>query len=158
MIDHLCPGHPLIHAAVSPSLLHMCSSNSQGFAATLLVPPPPSLPAGSCRPLAGAKTLAHTHHPRSCSSWEAGPVQTTKRHVDGGWRARLVSSAPHVIQRVYVNEMCVLQSDAYSMCLICHNDLSQGSGGTRELQCTHTFHKEVTHPQRTHSPTTADLM
>ncbi|XP_008434306.1 putative RING-H2 finger protein ATL71 [Poecilia reticulata] len=33
-------------------------------------------------------------------------------------------------------------SDAYSMCLICHNDLSQGSGGTRELQCTHTFHKE----------------
>ncbi|XP_073351539.1 uncharacterized protein [Pagrus major] len=33
-------------------------------------------------------------------------------------------------------------SDAYSVCLICHNDLSQGSGGTRELQCTHTFHKE----------------
>ncbi|KAK5621312.1 hypothetical protein CRENBAI_009921 [Crenichthys baileyi] len=33
-------------------------------------------------------------------------------------------------------------SDAYSMCLICHNDLSQGSGGTRQLQCTHTFHKE----------------
>lgn len=41
--------------------------------------------------------------------------------------------------------MFVLQSDAYSVCLICHNDLSQGSGGTRELQCTHTFHKEVTH-------------
>ncbi|XP_072235677.1 uncharacterized protein [Leuresthes tenuis] len=33
-------------------------------------------------------------------------------------------------------------SDAYSVCLICHNDLNQGSGGTRELQCTHTFHKE----------------
>ncbi|XP_028255625.1 histone H3.v1-like [Parambassis ranga] len=33
-------------------------------------------------------------------------------------------------------------SDAYSTCLICHNDLNQGSGGTRELQCTHTFHKE----------------
>ncbi|XP_042260224.1 neurofilament medium polypeptide [Thunnus thynnus] len=33
-------------------------------------------------------------------------------------------------------------SDADSVCLICHNDLSQGTGGTRELQCTHTFHKE----------------
>ncbi|XP_038586549.1 ribosomal RNA processing protein 1 homolog [Micropterus salmoides] len=32
--------------------------------------------------------------------------------------------------------------DAFSMCLICHNDLNQGTGGTRELQCTHTFHKE----------------
>ncbi|KAF7207107.1 E3 ubiquitin-protein ligase RNF181-like protein [Nothobranchius furzeri] len=33
-------------------------------------------------------------------------------------------------------------SDAYSTCLICHNNLKQGSGGNRELQCTHTFHKE----------------
>lgn len=33
-------------------------------------------------------------------------------------------------------------SDAYSVCLICHNDLNKGNGGTRELQCTHTFHKE----------------
>ncbi|KAM6893558.1 uncharacterized protein FYW49_019938 [Xenentodon cancila] len=33
-------------------------------------------------------------------------------------------------------------SDAYSVCLICHNDLNQGPGGTRELECTHTFHKE----------------
>ncbi|XP_040887962.1 E3 ubiquitin-protein ligase RHA2B [Toxotes jaculatrix] len=33
-------------------------------------------------------------------------------------------------------------SDADSVCLICHNDLSRGTGGTRELQCTHTFHKE----------------
>ncbi|XP_044043568.1 neurofilament medium polypeptide [Siniperca chuatsi] len=33
-------------------------------------------------------------------------------------------------------------SDAYSVCLICHNDLNRGTGGTRELQCTHTFHKE----------------
>lgn len=39
----------------------------------------------------------------------------------------------------------VLQSDADSVCLICHNDLNRGAGGTRELQCTHTFHKEVTH-------------
>lgn len=42
--------------------------------------------------------------------------------------------------------LCVLQSDAYSVCLICHNDLSQGNGGTRELECTHTFHKEVKQP------------
>ncbi|KAM6957995.1 uncharacterized protein LKV04_022131 [Tautogolabrus adspersus] len=33
-------------------------------------------------------------------------------------------------------------SDAYSVCLICHNDLNKGNGGTRELQCSHTFHKE----------------
>ncbi|XP_041822625.1 E3 ubiquitin-protein ligase CIP8 [Chelmon rostratus] len=33
-------------------------------------------------------------------------------------------------------------NDADSVCLICHNDLNQGTGGTRELQCTHTFHKE----------------
>lgn len=37
------------------------------------------------------------------------------------------------------------QSDADSVCLICHNDLSQGTGGTTELQCSHSFHKEVTH-------------
>ncbi|XP_042372767.1 RING-H2 finger protein ATL33 [Plectropomus leopardus] len=33
-------------------------------------------------------------------------------------------------------------SDAYSVCLICHNDLNGGTGGTRELQCNHTFHRE----------------
>nr|XP_049608810.1 uncharacterized protein si:ch211-207l14.1 [Syngnathus scovelli] len=33
-------------------------------------------------------------------------------------------------------------SDADSMCLICHHDLNRGPGGVRELQCTHTFHKE----------------
>lgn len=43
-----------------------------------------------------------------------------------------------------------LQGDADSMCLICHNDLSKGIGGTTELQCSHSFHKEVTH---THPPT-----
>lgn len=39
----------------------------------------------------------------------------------------------------------MLQSDADSVCLICHNKLNRGAGGSRELQCTHTFHKEVTH-------------
>nr|XP_046237846.1 putative RING-H2 finger protein ATL71 [Scatophagus argus] len=36
-------------------------------------------------------------------------------------------------------------SDADSICLICHHDLNRGTGGTggtTELQCTHTFHKE----------------
>ncbi|XP_026219161.1 E3 ubiquitin-protein ligase CIP8 isoform X2 [Anabas testudineus] len=33
-------------------------------------------------------------------------------------------------------------SDADSVCLICHNNLNQGAGGTRELQCRHTFHRE----------------
>ncbi|KAK2857206.1 hypothetical protein Q5P01_005941 [Channa striata] len=33
-------------------------------------------------------------------------------------------------------------SDADRVCLICHNDLNRGAGSTRELQCTHTFHRE----------------
>ncbi|XP_061745353.1 uncharacterized protein LOC133547889 [Nerophis ophidion] len=33
-------------------------------------------------------------------------------------------------------------SDTDSMCQICHNDLSGGSGGLTELPCTHTFHRE----------------
>ncbi|XP_051911467.1 uncharacterized protein si:ch211-207l14.1 isoform X2 [Hippocampus zosterae] len=33
-------------------------------------------------------------------------------------------------------------SDADSMCLICHHDLNRAAGGIRELQCTHTFHRE----------------
>nr|XP_057906883.1 E3 ubiquitin-protein ligase RLIM [Doryrhamphus excisus] len=33
-------------------------------------------------------------------------------------------------------------SDADSTCRICRNTLNQGSGGLRELQCTHTFHRE----------------
>lgn len=47
----------------------------------------------------------------------------------------------------YCGGLCVvgLQSDADSLCLICHNKLNGGAGGSRELQCTHTFHKEVTH-------------
>lgn len=39
--------------------------------------------------------------------------------------------------------MFTLQSDADSVCLICHIDLNQGAGGKTELQCSHTFHKEV---------------
>ncbi|XP_058475034.1 uncharacterized protein si:ch211-207l14.1 isoform X2 [Solea solea] len=35
-------------------------------------------------------------------------------------------------------------SDADNVCLICRHDLNRGLGGTRELQCTHTFHREVT--------------
>ncbi|KAM9820247.1 uncharacterized protein ACB057_000850 [Neosynchiropus ocellatus] len=33
-------------------------------------------------------------------------------------------------------------SDADSLCMICHDDLKRGSGGSRVLQCSHTFHKE----------------
>ncbi|KAG7503134.1 E3 ubiquitin-protein ligase CIP8-like [Solea senegalensis] len=33
-------------------------------------------------------------------------------------------------------------SDADSVCLICRHDLNRGLGGTRELQCTHAFHRE----------------
>ncbi|XP_067357273.1 uncharacterized protein si:ch211-207l14.1 [Channa argus] len=33
-------------------------------------------------------------------------------------------------------------SDADRVCLICHNNLKREAGSTRQLQCTHTFHRE----------------
>ncbi|XP_028990613.1 uncharacterized protein si:ch211-207l14.1 isoform X1 [Betta splendens] len=33
-------------------------------------------------------------------------------------------------------------SDADTVCLMCHNNLNVGAGGIRELQCTHSFHRE----------------
>ncbi|XP_059184285.1 uncharacterized protein LOC131963149 isoform X1 [Centropristis striata] len=61
-------------------------------------------------------------------------------------RPSLIPTIPEVIapeRRGQFRRRNVMSlSDAYSVCLICHNDLSQGTGGTTELQCTHTFHKE----------------
>ncbi|XP_033471552.1 uncharacterized protein LOC117249862 [Epinephelus lanceolatus] len=58
-------------------------------------------------------------------------------------RPSLIPTIPEVIapeRRGQFRRRNVMSlSDAYSVCLICHNELS---GGTRELQCSHTFHKE----------------
>nr|XP_004565679.1 E3 ubiquitin-protein ligase CIP8 [Maylandia zebra]XP_004565680.1 E3 ubiquitin-protein ligase CIP8 [Maylandia zebra] len=61
-------------------------------------------------------------------------------------RQSLITTIPEVVppeRRGQFRRRNVMSlSDAYSVCLICHNDLNNGAGGTRELQCTHTFHKE----------------
>ncbi|XP_061572221.1 histone H3.v1 [Cololabis saira] len=61
-------------------------------------------------------------------------------------RSSLIPTIPEAVppeRRALFRRRNVMSlSDAYSVCLICHNDLHQGSGGTRELECTHTFHKE----------------
>lgn len=70
-------------------------------------------------------------------------------------RSSLVPHSPPTIPEKTFNKPNILErrglfrrrnvmslSDADSVCLICHNDLKHGTGGTRQLQCSHTFHKE----------------
>ncbi|XP_077959952.1 uncharacterized protein LOC144408527 [Gasterosteus aculeatus] len=60
-------------------------------------------------------------------------------------RPSLIPTIPEVTpheRRGFRRRNVMSLSDAYSVCLICHNELSRGAGGTRELQCAHTFHRE----------------
>ncbi|XP_076579487.1 uncharacterized protein LOC143315855 [Chaetodon auriga] len=61
-------------------------------------------------------------------------------------RPSLIPTIPEAIaperRAVFRRRNVMSLNDADSVCLICHRDLNQGTGGTRELQCTHTFHKE----------------
>ncbi|TNM94076.1 histone H3.v1 [Takifugu flavidus] len=61
-------------------------------------------------------------------------------------RPSIISTIPKTIvteKRATFRRRNVMSlSDADSVCLICHNDLSKGTGGTTELQCSHSFHKE----------------
>ncbi|KAM8871720.1 uncharacterized protein ACB058_003877 isoform 1-T1 [Synchiropus picturatus] len=61
-------------------------------------------------------------------------------------RPSLIPPIPEVVapeKRSHFRRRNVMSlSDADSLCMICHNDLNRGSGGSRELQCSHTFHKE----------------
>ncbi|XP_068458126.1 RING finger protein 44 [Clinocottus analis] len=61
-------------------------------------------------------------------------------------RPSLVPTIPEAVaperRRQFRRRNAMSLSDAYSVCLICHNELSRGSEGTRELQCSHTFHRE----------------
>ncbi|KAM3585305.1 uncharacterized protein V6R79_013708 [Siganus canaliculatus] len=63
--------------------------------------------------------------------------------VSAGGRTESRTSIEAPVNRPRVDRRASLPcpSDADRVCLICHNDLNQGSG-TRELQCNHTFHKE----------------
>ncbi|XP_078101665.1 uncharacterized protein LOC144514414 [Sander vitreus] len=78
---------------------------------------------------------------------EAPPPAATPGATPGATERRpsLTSAIPDVTppeRRGQFRRRNVMSlSDAYSVCLICHNDLSRGSG-TRELQCSHTYHKE----------------
>ncbi|KAF7660254.1 hypothetical protein LDENG_00285270 [Lucifuga dentata] len=84
-----------------------------------------------------AKVLMHRSSSRRPSLQEAGPGAAR--------RTSLTPTIPEVTPAAHEatkrrNAMSL--SDADSVCLICHDDLSRGVSGTRELQCTHTFHRE----------------
>ncbi|XP_022078105.2 histone H3.v1 [Acanthochromis polyacanthus] len=88
-----------------------------------------------------AKVLLHRSSSRRLlPSPQEATIPTTER------RPSLIPTIPEAtpsVRRSQFRRRNVMSlSDAYSVCLICHNDLQQGSGGTRELQCSHTFHKE----------------
>ncbi|KAI3366193.1 hypothetical protein L3Q82_010010 [Scortum barcoo] len=74
------------------------------------------------------------------SSQEVAAPAATER------RPSLISTIPEATaperRSTFRRRNVMSLSDADSVCLICHNDLNRGAGGTRELQCTHTFHKE----------------
>lgn len=74
--------------------------------------------------------------------------KSTRHHaVVGAFHSQMYWSISKISgwQHSQSEALFALQSDADSVCLICHNDLSKGTGGTAELQCSHSFHKEVTH-------------
>ncbi|KAM4602113.1 uncharacterized protein ACJ7VT_020077 [Polymixia lowei] len=51
-----------------------------------------------------------------------------------------IPEAAETARRTFRRRNVMSTSDADRVCLICHDDLSKG--GIRELQCTHTFHRE----------------
>ncbi|XP_077434636.1 uncharacterized protein LOC144059418 isoform X2 [Vanacampus margaritifer] len=91
-----------------------------------------------------AKTLLRSSSSRRLlpSQQEGGPCSPATER-----RPSLIPTIPEVIttperKGQFRRRNVMSLSDADRMCLICHNDLNRGSGGVRELQCTHTFHRE----------------
>ncbi|XP_035006433.2 E3 ubiquitin-protein ligase RNF126 [Hippoglossus stenolepis] len=91
-------------------------------------------------PVTARVLLRRTSSRRLLPSQQEAPTPAPER------RPSLIPTIPEAIapeRRGQFRRRNVMSlSDADSVCLICHNDLHGGSGGTRELQCTHTFHKE----------------
>lgn len=83
---------------------------------------------------------------RRSSSRRLLPSQQDAATPTGERRPSLIPTIPEATaperRGLFRRRTVMSMSDADSVCLICHNDLKQGKGGTRELQCTHTFHKE----------------
>ncbi|XP_068586888.1 protein OS-9-like isoform X3 [Cebidichthys violaceus] len=90
----------------------------------------------STRPPVTARVLLHRSSSRRLLQEAAAPER----------RPSLIPTIPEVTppeRRSQFRRRNVMSlSDAYSVCLICHHDLSRGAGGTRELECSHTFHRE----------------
>lgn len=89
----------------------------------------------------------------SCSEVRNWHIQVKNSHLSDVIKCQILREQNMSEQKWIIlalnrkGSVCVLQSDADSVCLICHIDLNQGTGGKTELQCSHTFHKEVTHKE-----------
>ncbi|XP_062236329.1 uncharacterized protein si:ch211-207l14.1 isoform X2 [Platichthys flesus] len=91
-------------------------------------------------PVTARVLLRRTSSRRLLPSQQEAPSPAPER------RPSVIPTIPEVIaperRGQFRRRNAMSLSDADGVCLLCHNDLHGGSGGTRELQCTHTFHKE----------------
>ncbi|XP_075951290.1 uncharacterized protein LOC142953107 [Anarhichas minor] len=90
----------------------------------------------STHPPVTARVLLHRSSSRRLLQEAAAPER----------RPSLIPTIPEATpperRRQFRRRNVMSLSDAYSVCLICHHELSRGAGGTRELECSHTFHRE----------------
>ncbi|XP_051985934.1 E3 ubiquitin-protein ligase DZIP3 [Xyrauchen texanus] len=83
---------------------------------------------------------------RSCHSGN----DEEREHAKGGpsdRRPRAIPTIPEVHEPLerkarFRSRNVMSLSDAYSVCLICHDDLRKGGGAIRELHCSHSFHSD----------------
>ncbi|CAL1608253.1 unnamed protein product [Knipowitschia caucasica] len=122
--------HSSTAAPVTAKLLLRRTSSRRLLPSPQEVPPPPGERRGSLAPLHAPPSIPEKAAPLSDLQSKPQPEQCLDKpnvpEKKGHFRRRNVMSL----------------SDADSVCLICHNDLKHGTGGSRELQCSHTFHKE----------------
>ncbi|XP_051997562.1 uncharacterized protein LOC127654418 [Xyrauchen texanus] len=87
---------------------------------------------------------------RPCSRSSHGGNGEERAHAKGRASERRPSAIPTIpevrepMERKarFRSRNVMSLSDAYSMCLICHEDLHKRGGAIRELHCSHSFHSE----------------
>ncbi|XP_030638708.1 uncharacterized protein LOC115819286 [Chanos chanos] len=102
-----------------------------------------------------APSPAHVKHRadsdlRTQSRFHHSSVDEQGSHTKSGILGRRPSTIPTIPEVMeplerkmrFRSRNVMSLSDADSICLICHDDLRKGSGGVRELHCTHSFHSE----------------
>ncbi|XP_072306769.1 uncharacterized protein [Eucyclogobius newberryi] len=124
--------HVSTAAPVTAKLLLRRSSSRRLLPSPQEVPPPPAERErrSSLALLHGPPTIPERPAPQP--DWESNPQPKQSPN-----KPNILEKKGHFRRR---NVMSL--SDADSVCLICHNELKHGTGGTRELQCSHSFHKE----------------